>query len=142
MFFLPHVAHIYERVCELFVMAVGGRIGYFTGDPLRLIEDVQVLKPYFFPSVPRVLNRLYMSAMQNTKLPGVKGRLISLGKPEFIAHTKQPRGAFPEGFRCQAATTSVNWRTDSPSLGCPCLPQSSSCPRRKNWINYFRVCPY
>ena len=28
-------------------MAIGGKIGYFTGDPLRLLEDCQILKPNF-----------------------------------------------------------------------------------------------
>ncbi|KAF8350833.1 long-chain-fatty-acid-CoA ligase [Amanita rubescens] len=54
--YLP-LAHIYGRLLELCTMAVGAKIGYFTGDPLRLLEDAQILKPQFFPSVPRVLNR-------------------------------------------------------------------------------------
>jgi len=73
--YLP-LAHIYGRLCELGVVALGGRIGYFTGDPLRLIEDVQILKPNFFPSVPRVLNRIYQSAMVAGNVPGLKGTLF------------------------------------------------------------------
>jgi long-chain acyl-CoA synthetase len=73
--YLP-LAHIYERVCELCVMAVGGKIGYFTGDPLRLLEDAQLLKPNFFPSVPRVLNRIYQAAMTAGDVPGFKGNLF------------------------------------------------------------------
>jgi long-chain acyl-CoA synthetase len=60
----------------LCVLAVGGRIGYFTGDPLRLLEDAQVLKPNFFPSVPRVLNRVYQAAMVAANAPGLKGTLF------------------------------------------------------------------
>lgn len=45
------------------MMCIGGAIGYFTGDPLRLLEDAAILKPIYFPSVPRVLNRVYQSAM-------------------------------------------------------------------------------
>jgi long-chain acyl-CoA synthetase len=57
-------------------MALGGRIGYFTGDPLRLLEDTQVLKPNFFPSVPRVLNKIYQSAMVAGSAPGLKGAIF------------------------------------------------------------------
>lgn len=57
-------------------MAVGGAIGYFTGDPLRLLEDAAILKPNFFPSVPRVLNRVYQSAMLAGQVPGLKGVLF------------------------------------------------------------------
>ncbi|KAF9001906.1 hypothetical protein BDQ17DRAFT_1357697 [Cyathus striatus] len=74
--YLP-LAHIYERICELSTVAVGGRIGYFTGDPLRLLEDAQLLKPNFFPSVPRVLNRVYQSAMVGGNVPGLKGTLFN-----------------------------------------------------------------
>ncbi|KAF9567606.1 acetyl-CoA synthetase-like protein [Agrocybe pediades] len=74
--YLP-LAHIYERVCELCTIAVGGRIGYFTGDPLRLLEDAQTLKPNFFPSVPRVLNRVYQAAMVGGNVPGLKGTLFN-----------------------------------------------------------------
>lgn len=33
--------------------------GFYQGDPLKLTEDCQVLKPAFFPSVPRLYNRIY-----------------------------------------------------------------------------------
>ncbi|KAF9228645.1 long-chain-fatty-acid-CoA ligase [Gyrodon lividus] len=75
--YLP-LAHIYERVVELTTVAVGGCIGFFTGDPLRLLEDAQFLKPHFFPSVPRVLNRVYQSAMAAGNVPGIKGALFRM----------------------------------------------------------------
>ncbi|KAJ7093232.1 hypothetical protein C8R44DRAFT_815926 [Mycena epipterygia] len=73
--YLP-LAHIYERNNEFCCIAIGGSIGFFTGDPLRLIEDCQVLKPYFFPGVPRVLNRIYQAAMAAADVPGLKGNLF------------------------------------------------------------------
>ncbi|KAI0256465.1 long-chain-fatty-acid-CoA ligase [Lactifluus subvellereus] len=73
--YLP-LAHIYERVNQLAVIALGGAIGFFTGDPLRLLEDAQILKPNFFPSVPRVLNRIYQAAMVAGNVPGLKGALF------------------------------------------------------------------
>jgi long-chain acyl-CoA synthetase len=57
-------------------MGIGGCLGYFTGDPLRLLEDVQILKPVYFPSVPRVLNRIYQAAMVAGNVPGLKGALF------------------------------------------------------------------
>jgi hypothetical protein len=56
--------------------ALGGEIGYFSGDPLRLLEDAQILRPNYFPSVPRVLNRIYQSAMLAGQAPGMKGYLF------------------------------------------------------------------
>lgn len=57
-------------------MATGAKIGYFTGDPLRLLEDCQILKPSLFPSVPRVLNRIYQAAMLAGDVPGFKGNIF------------------------------------------------------------------
>ncbi|EIW85421.1 long-chain-fatty-acid-CoA ligase [Coniophora puteana RWD-64-598 SS2] len=95
--YLP-LAHIYERVMELATIATGGCVGYFTGDPLRLLEDVQELKPQFFPSVPRVLNRIYQSAMAAGQLPGIKGAL-------FRAAVK----AKMDNFKATGATTHTFW---------------------------------
>ncbi|KZS99134.1 long-chain-fatty-acid-CoA ligase [Sistotremastrum niveocremeum HHB9708] len=73
--YLP-LAHIYERTAELLTIMVGGQIGYFTGDPLRLLEDAQILKPTYFPSVPRVLTRVYQLAIQAGDVPGLKGNIF------------------------------------------------------------------
>lgn len=94
--YLP-LAHIYERVCELCTIAVGGRIGYFTGDPLRLLEDAQILKPNFFPSVPRVLNRVYQAAMVGGSAPGLKGTIFKKAlqaKLERLHTTGESKHAF------------------------------------------------
>lgn len=57
-------------------MAVGGAVGYFTGDPTRLLDDVQALKPHFFPSVPRVLNKIYQGAMAAGDVPNFRGAIF------------------------------------------------------------------
>ncbi|KAG8863714.1 hypothetical protein FRB96_007551 [Tulasnella sp. 330] len=75
MSYLP-LAHIYERFMEISAMALSGQIGYFSGDPLRLMEDAQILRPTMFPSVPRVTNRIYLAALQAGKAPGLKGALF------------------------------------------------------------------
>ena len=37
----------------------GGAIGFFGGKILNITEDLQILKPTIFPSVPRLLNKVY-----------------------------------------------------------------------------------
>ncbi|PVF98187.1 acetyl-CoA synthetase-like protein [Serendipita vermifera] len=73
--YLP-LSHIYERTNELTAFIVGAGIGYFTGDPLRLLEDAQILKPKFFPAVPRVLNRIALALQQASAAPGARGALL------------------------------------------------------------------
>ena len=36
-----------------------GKIGYYQGDPLKIVDDCGLLKPFTFPSVPRLYNRIY-----------------------------------------------------------------------------------
>ena len=64
---------------ELCVILAGGMIGFSTGSPLRIIEDMQVLKPNFFPSVPRLLNKIYQIVAANLEAPGLKGALFRRG---------------------------------------------------------------
>ncbi|CDJ58218.1 long chain acyl-CoA synthetase, putative, partial [Eimeria maxima] len=55
--YLP-LAHIYQRGVELVVTLLGIRVAYYSGDMLRLAEDVQLSKPSVFIAVPRVFNRI------------------------------------------------------------------------------------
>lgn len=73
-----YLMNSFQRVVELSVVTLGGCIGFFTGDPLRLLEDAQFLKPHYFPAVPRVLNRVYQSAMAAGNAPGLKGALFRM----------------------------------------------------------------
>lgn len=71
--YLP-LAHIFGRVCDLSIIQAGGRVGYFSGDVLQLLDDMQALKPTFMASVPRLLNRIYARiASQTIEAPGITG---------------------------------------------------------------------
>ena len=53
------------------------KVGYFNGDPHRLIEDCQILKPAVFPSVPRLFNRIFATVkMELEKASGMQKMLI------------------------------------------------------------------
>jgi long-chain acyl-CoA synthetase len=73
---------------ELTIISIGGSLGSFTGDPLRLLEDCQALKPTFFPSVPRILNRIYQSAMVAGSVPGLKGALFKRAVDAKLQHLR------------------------------------------------------
>ncbi|KAF9648062.1 long-chain-fatty-acid-CoA ligase [Thelephora ganbajun] len=86
--YLP-LAHIFGRTLELNVTATGGLIGYSTGSPLHLLEDLQVLKPNTLPAVPRVLNRIYQAIAANLHAPGLKGVLFRRGVAAKLERLKQ-----------------------------------------------------
>jgi long-chain acyl-CoA synthetase len=57
--YLP-AAHSFEQCLFSMALVSGMRCGYFGGDVLKMIShDIPTLKPTFFPSVPRLYNRIY-----------------------------------------------------------------------------------
>ncbi|KAJ7319203.1 hypothetical protein OS493_036366 [Desmophyllum pertusum] len=60
--YLP-LAHMYERLAQALCFFSGMRIGFFQGDVKLLLDDIQELKPTVFPSVPRLLTRMYDKVM-------------------------------------------------------------------------------
>jgi long-chain acyl-CoA synthetase len=73
--YLP-LAHIYARVAENYALWGGSAIGYFHGSILEVGDDLKVLRPTTFISVPRLYNRFYNGIKEATiEQPGVKGAL-------------------------------------------------------------------
>ncbi|XP_046854706.1 long-chain-fatty-acid--CoA ligase 5-like isoform X2 [Xenia sp. Carnegie-2017] len=62
--YLP-LPHMYERLVMMIICCAGGRGGFFRGDVKLLLDDIQLLRPTFFASVPRLLNRLYDKVISN-----------------------------------------------------------------------------
>jgi long-chain acyl-CoA synthetase len=56
--YLP-AAHSFEQAVSAMSMVTGMKIGFFGGNVLKLTEDMQILKPTLFPSVPRLYNKIY-----------------------------------------------------------------------------------
>ncbi|KAG8855813.1 hypothetical protein FRB91_001648 [Serendipita sp. 411] len=86
--YLP-LAHIVGRVIEFTAFLMGCRIGYYTGDPLKLIEDCQILKPVIFPAVPRILNRIAMKIQAVKAEYSVKGAILRYALGTKIARIQQ-----------------------------------------------------
>jgi long-chain acyl-CoA synthetase len=73
--FLP-LAHIYQRLGEHSALATGSAIGYFHGNIVELVEDLQMLRPTMFSGVPRLYNRFGAKIKEATiEASGVKGAL-------------------------------------------------------------------
>ena len=73
--YLP-LAHIFERLIEQCALWGGARIGYFHGNPLELVDDLKLIRPTQFASVPRLYNRFGGAIRaQTVDAPGFKGAL-------------------------------------------------------------------
>jgi len=90
--YLP-LAHIYGRMADQSALAEGAAIGYFHGDIAGLVEDLKLLRPSAFMSVPRLYNRIN-SAIQTATVnaEGFKGALSRRVIDTKKASMKLPAG--------------------------------------------------
>ncbi|GLI79077.1 medium-chain fatty acid-CoA ligase faa2 [Penicillium ochrochloron] len=73
--YLP-LAHIYARLAEHTAFWGGARIGYFHGNIVELVDDLKLLKPTGFMSVPRLYSRFGTAVRAATvEAPGFKGAM-------------------------------------------------------------------
>ena len=88
--YLP-LAHIYARMTEHGCLWAGVAIGYFHGDVLALVDDLKLLRPTTFTSVPRLYNR-FGGAIRaaTTSQPGVKGALSRHVVSTKLEYLKDP----------------------------------------------------
>jgi len=96
--YLP-LAHVFERLVCSVVIYVGGGVGCYGGNMIKLMDDVATLNPTVFVSVPRLYGRINdrISAGINDRNMFVKS-LISIGINQKINR-----------FRSNASTTSAVW---------------------------------
>ncbi|CRG86719.1 long-chain acyl-CoA synthetase [Talaromyces islandicus] len=88
--YLP-LAHIFERLIEQGCLWGGGAIGYFHGNILELVDDLKLLRPTAFASVPRLYIR-FAGAVGNATVdaPGFKGVLSRHVVNTKMANLKNP----------------------------------------------------
>ncbi|KAL4938676.1 hypothetical protein BDV06DRAFT_200432 [Aspergillus oleicola] len=88
--YLP-LAHIFERLTEHAALWSGARIGYFHGNILELVDDLKVLKPTGFVSVPRLYSRFGTAIRAATlEAPGFRGALSNHIVSAKTANLKNP----------------------------------------------------
>jgi long-chain acyl-CoA synthetase len=73
--YLP-LSHIFEKIVCYMMLSQGGAIGYYQGDVRKLFEDIEVLRPTVFPSVPRLFQRLYDKVTQQVASSGLFKRSL------------------------------------------------------------------
>jgi long-chain acyl-CoA synthetase len=59
--FLP-LAHAFALLIQLLALDVGGTLAFWTGDATKIVPELQEVKPDYFPSVPRIFEKIYTMA--------------------------------------------------------------------------------
>jgi long-chain acyl-CoA synthetase len=94
--FLP-LAHVLARVTLWVALDVGGTVAFWSGDPARLLEDLQEASPTHLPSVPRVFEKVHTRALAAAQDGGPLRRRVfdmalALGARARSAERSRPHG--------------------------------------------------
>jgi long-chain acyl-CoA synthetase len=73
--YLP-LAHSFALLIQLLSFDVGGVLAYWERDPLRIIPNLAEVKPHYFPSVPRIFEKIYTAATAKAEKAGAAQKAI------------------------------------------------------------------
>ena len=74
--FLP-LAHSFALLIQLGSFDIGATLCYWERDPLKIIENLAEVRPHYFPSVPRIFEKVYSTATgAMDKEGGIKKRIF------------------------------------------------------------------
>jgi len=67
--YLP-LAHSFALLIQLGSFALGATLAYWERDPLRIVPNLSEVKPTYFPSVPRIFEKIYTAATSSAEKAG------------------------------------------------------------------------
>jgi long-chain acyl-CoA synthetase len=76
--FLP-LAHAFARLIQLGSLDVGATIVYWERDPQKIIPNLMEVKPTYFPSVPRMFEKIYSLAISSAPDKAQLEQAVQLG---------------------------------------------------------------
>ncbi len=101
--FLP-LAHSFARIIGFAVIDVGATLAFFTSID-KLVQDLMELKPHYFPSVPRMFEKIYSMATSAVEKAGPEEQekfhqAVEIGKKvrRLRLEGKEPEGELAEQF--------------------------------------------
>ena len=62
--FLP-LAHAFAKLIQFVTLDLGGTLAYWEKDPQKIIPNLMETKPTYFPTVPRMFEKIYTLATSN-----------------------------------------------------------------------------
>jgi long-chain acyl-CoA synthetase len=101
--FLP-LAHSFAQLVVFTAVEVGATVAFWQKDPQKIISDLLEVKPTYFPSVPRIFEKIYTLAHANAEDPEALEKAVAIGREVRL---RQERGeSVPEDM--QAAFDSAD----------------------------------
>src|SRR3954463_5072928 len=76
--FLP-LAHAFALLIQFVALELGSTVAYWQKDPQKIISDLMEVKPSYFPSVPRIFEKIYTLATSNAEDPEKLQQAVKIG---------------------------------------------------------------
>ncbi len=76
--FLP-LAHAFAVLIQFATLDVGATLAYWSQDPQQIIAELTQVNPTYFPSVPRMFEKIYTLATANAEDPQMLRKAVELG---------------------------------------------------------------
>src|SRR3954468_5626688 len=76
--FLP-LAHAFALLVQFAATDLGAPIAYWEKDPQKIVPNLMELKPTYFPSVPRIFEKIYTLARSNAEDVAALDKAVELG---------------------------------------------------------------
>ncbi|MGZ5375433.1 MAG: AMP-dependent synthetase/ligase [Solirubrobacterales bacterium] len=73
--YLP-LAHSFALLIQFLSFDLGGNIAYWERDPLKILPNLAEVKPNYFPSVPRIFEKIYTAATAPVEKEGGLKKVI------------------------------------------------------------------
>jgi long-chain acyl-CoA synthetase len=85
--FLP-LAHAFALLIQFTSIDLGSTIAYWEKDPQKIIPNLMEVKPTYFPSVPRIFEKIYTLATSNAEDPEKLEQAVQLGLKVRLAQQR------------------------------------------------------
>ena len=76
--FLP-LAHAFAKLVQFLAVDLGGVLAFWEKDPQKIIPNLMETKPTYFPSVPRIFEKIYTLATSNAEDPEKLQQAVQVG---------------------------------------------------------------
>jgi long-chain acyl-CoA synthetase len=86
--FLP-LAHSFAQLVVFAAIEVGATVAFWQKDPQKIISDLLEVQPTYFPSVPRIFEKIYTLAHANAEDPEALEQAVKIGRE---VRDRQERG--------------------------------------------------
>lgn len=92
--YLP-ATHVFEQALFAASMIYGMKCGFFSGDVTKLLDDLAVLKPTIFPSVPRLFNKIHSTIIKTvSEKEGCGGWLLRKAVDTKLHYWRAGQGCY------------------------------------------------